>query len=264
MAASAVAESGTSGAPLLELRDIDAGYGAFRALFGVSLSLAPGSVLALLGSNGCGKTTMARVCSGLITPTRGQVLFEGVDVTGWKPFRFAQLGVVHAPEGRSVFASLTVSENLELTFRRTRGRGGVHAALDEAYALFPRLGERRTQLAGTLSGGEQRMLSLSRVLVEKPRLLIADELSLGLAPLVVDEVYRTLETIRNAGTTLLLVEQHVHHALAIADDAIVMTKGEVAYSGPVSELGDLQARVLGTTDPGPSNGPGSETATSDG
>jgi len=246
MAASvAAAEPGVNGAPLLELRDVDAGYGAFRALFGVSLQLAPGGVLALLGSNGCGKTTMARVCSGLISPTRGQVLFEGADVTGWKPFRFAQLGIVHAPEGRSVFGSLTVSENLELTFRRTRGRGGVHGALEEAYGLFPRLGERRTQQAGTLSGGEQRMLSLARVLVEKPRLLIADELSLGLAPLVVDEVYRTLETIRNSGTALLIVEQHVHHALAIADNAIVMTKGEVAYSGPVSELGDLQARVLG-------------------
>jgi branched-chain amino acid transport system ATP-binding protein len=253
---------------LLELRDVDSGYGAFRALFGVSLCLAPGTVLALLGSNGSGKTTMARVCSGLIAPTRGQVLFEGVDVTGWRPYKFAQLGVVHAPEGRSVFSSLTVSENLELTFRRTRGRNGVRAALDEAFSLFPRLGERRTQQAGTLSGGEQRMLSLSRVLVEKPRLLIADELSLGLAPIVVDEVYRTLETIRNSGTTLLLVEQHVHHALAIADAAIVMTKGEVAYSGPVSELGDLQARVLGTADPassdGPaSNGPASGTTTSD-
>jgi branched-chain amino acid transport system ATP-binding protein len=249
MAATVGAESGMSAAPLLELRDVDSGYGAFRALFGVSFSLAPGSVLALLGSNGSGKTTVARVCSGLITPTRGKVLFEGIDVTGWRPFKFAQLGVVHAPEGRSVFASLTVSENLELTFRRTRGRSGVKGGLDEAYGLFPRLGERRTQLAGTLSGGEQRMLSLARVLVEKPRLLIADELSLGLAPLVVDEVYRTLETIRDAGTTLLLVEQHVHHALAIADDAIVMTKGEVAYSGPVSELGDLHARVLGGPDP---------------
>ena len=249
MAASvAAAESTVQGAPLLELRDVDSGYGAFRALFGVSLSLAPGSVLALLGSNGAGKTTVARVCSGLIAPTKGQVLFEGVDVTGWRPYKFAQLGVVHAPEGRSVFASLTVSENLELTFRRTRGRAGVKAGLDEAYGLFPRLGERRTQQAGTLSGGEQRMLSLARVLVEKPRLLIADELSLGLAPLVVDEVYRTLETIRSSGTALLLVEQHVHHALAIADDAIVMTKGEVAYSGPVSELGDLQARVLGGPD----------------
>jgi branched-chain amino acid transport system ATP-binding protein len=249
MAATVAAESDVSAAPLLELRDVDSGYGPFRALFGVSLTLERGSVLALLGSNGAGKTTVARVCSGLIAPTSGQVLFEGVDVTGWRPFKFAQLGVVHAPEGRSVFASLTVSENLELTFRRTRGRGGVKAGLDEAYGLFPRLGERRTQQAGTLSGGEQRMLSLARVLVEKPRLLIADELSLGLAPLVVDEVYRTLDTIRSGGTTLLLVEQHVHHALAIADNAIVMTKGEVAYAGPVSELGDLQARVLGGADP---------------
>jgi branched-chain amino acid transport system ATP-binding protein len=248
MAATVAAETDASAAPLLELRDVDSGYGPFRALFGVSFSLARGSVLALLGSNGAGKTTVARVCSGLIAPTSGQVLFEGVDVTGRRPYKFAQLGVVHAPEGRSVFASLSVSENLELTFRRTRGRGGVKGALDEAYGLFPRLGERRTQQAGTLSGGEQRMLSLARVLVEKPRLLIADELSLGLAPLVVDEVYRTLETIRSSGTTLLLVEQHVHHALAIADDAIVMTKGEVAYAGPVSELGDLQARVLGGTD----------------
>ena len=232
-------------APLLELREVDAGYGPFRALIGVSLSLAAGSVLALLGSNGSGKTTIARVASGLIAPTSGQVFFDGEDVTGWRPFRYAQLGVVHAPEGRSVFASLTVAENLELTFRRTRGRNGVRAALDEAYSLFPRLGERRTQQAGTLSGGEQRMLSLSRVLVEKPRLLIADELSLGLAPLIVDEVYRTLGTIRDSGTSLLLVEQHVHHALAIADHAIVLAKGEVAYSGPVSELGDVQARVLG-------------------
>ncbi len=232
-------------APLLELRDINAGYGPFRALFNVSLSVDPGTVLALLGSNGSGKTTIARVCSGLIVPTGGQVLFEGTDVSGWRPFRFAQLGIIHAPEGRSVFSSLSVEENLELTFRRTRGRTGVRAALDQAYALFPRLGERKSQQAGTLSGGEQRMLSLSRVLVEKPRLLIADELSLGLAPLIVDEVYRTLETIRGSGTALLLVEQHVHHALAIADNAIVLAKGEVAYSGPVSELGDVQARVLG-------------------
>jgi branched-chain amino acid transport system ATP-binding protein len=230
---------------LLELRDVDAGYGPFRAIFGVSLSVPAGGVLALLGSNGAGKTTIARVCSGLIEPTRGRVLFDGTDVTCWPPYRYARLGIVHAPEGRSVFASLSVNENLELTFRRSRGRAGVRGALEEAYGMFPRLGERRAQLAGTLSGGEQRMLSLARVLVEQPRLLIADELSLGLAPIVIDEVYRTLETIRDAGTTLLLVEQHVHHALAIADTAVVLTKGEVAYSGPVSELGDLQARLLG-------------------
>jgi len=232
-------------AALLELRDVDAAYGPFRALFGVSLSVPVGSVLALLGSNGAGKTTIARVCSGLIVPTRGDVLFDGADVTGWRPYRYARLGIVHAPEGRSVFASLTVEENLELTFRRSRGRAGVRGGLDEAYGMFPLLGERRRQLAGTLSGGEQRMLSLVRVLIEQPRLLIADELSLGLAPIVIDEVYRTLEAIRDAGTTLLLVEQHVHHALALADTAVVLTKGEVAYAGPVSELGDLQARLLG-------------------
>ncbi len=236
-----------SSVPLLELRAVDAAYGPFRAIFGVSIVLPRGRVLALLGSNGSGKTTVARVCSGLLTPTAGQVLFDGVDVTGLRTYRYARLGIVHAPEGRSVFATLTVDENLELTFRRSRGRRQVAAALDEAYALFPRLGERRRQVAGTLSGGEQRMLSLSRVLVEQPRLLIADELSLGLAPIVVDEVYRTLERIRDAGTTLLIVEQHVHHALAIADDAVVMVKGEVTYAGPVAELGDIQARVMGTT-----------------
>jgi branched-chain amino acid transport system ATP-binding protein len=231
--------------PLLELRDVHAAYGPFRAIFGVSLTLEPGHVLALLGSNGAGKTTIARVCSGLLRPTAGDVFFDGMNVTGWRTFRYARLGIVHAPEGRSVFASLSVEENLDLTFARSHGRAGARQALDEAYALFPRLGERRHQIAGTLSGGEQRMLSLARVLVERPRLLIADELSLGLAPIIVEEVYATLEQIRDSGTTLLIVEQHVHHALAIADEAIVLVKGEVAYSGPVSELGDLQSRVLG-------------------
>ena len=231
--------------PVLELSNVDAAYGPFRAIFGVSFALYPGRVLALLGSNGSGKTTVARVSSGLLAPTAGTVRFDGEDVTGWRPFRYARLGIVHAPEGRSVFASLSVEENLQLTFQRTRGRAAASAALAQAYELFPRLGERRHQTAGTLSGGEQRMLSLARVLVEQPRLLIADELSLGLAPIIVDEVYRTLERIRDTGTTLLIVEQHVQHALSIADDAIVLVKGEVAYSGPVSELGDLHARVLG-------------------
>src|SRR3954470_10243036 len=233
--------------PLLELRNVDASYGPFRAVFGMSFALDTGRVLALLGSNGSGKTTTARVCSGLLRPTSGSILFDGDDITGLRPYRFARLGIVMAPEGRSVFATLTVEENLELTFRRSRGRGGVRDALEHAYALFPRLGERRRQVAGTLSGGEQRMLSLSRVLVERPRLLIADELSLGLAPLVVDEVYRTLDTIRSTGTTLLIIEQHVSHALAIADDVVVLAKGEVAYQGPASEVGDLQQQLLGET-----------------
>jgi branched-chain amino acid transport system ATP-binding protein len=233
--------------PLLELRDVDAAYGPFRSLFGVSFDLHAGRVLALLGSNGAGKTTVARVCSGLLKPTAGSVWFDGSDVTKWRTFLYPRLGIVLAPEGRSVFATLTVAENLELTFRRSKGRAGVKPALEKAYDMVPRLGERRYQIAGTLSGGEQRMLSLSRVIVEQPRVLIADELSLGLAPIIVDEVYGVLATIRDAGTTLLIIEQHVHHALNIADDAIVLVKGEVAYSGPVSELGDLQARVLGET-----------------
>jgi branched-chain amino acid transport system ATP-binding protein len=241
---SSPAQTGAGDRPLLELRNIDAGYGPFKALFDVSFTVERGRVLTLLGSNGSGKTTIARVCSGLVQPTRGEVVFDGNDVTKRHAFEYARLGVTHAPEGRSVFASLTVQENLELALVRSRGKAGAGEAVAEAYALFPRLADRAKQLAGTLSGGEQRMLSLARVLVDKPRLLIADELSLGLAPIIVDEVYATLGRIRDAGTTLLIVEQHVSHALGIADDVIVLIKGEVSYYGPVAELGDLSERLL--------------------
>jgi branched-chain amino acid transport system ATP-binding protein len=230
--------------PILELRDLSAAYGPFRALFGVSLAVREGSVLALLGSNGAGKTTIARVCSGLLQPTSGRLLFEGQDVTGRKAYQLARMGITHAPEGRSVFASLSVEENLILTFRRAVGRGRAGDALDRAFTLFPRLGDRRRQIAGTLSGGEQRMLALARVLPVPPKLLICDELSLGLAPIIVEEVYRTLRTIRESGTSLLIVEQHVHHALEIADDAAVLTKGQVTLCRPASELGDLAEQLL--------------------
>jgi branched-chain amino acid transport system ATP-binding protein len=236
-----------SAAPnLLEVRDVQAGYGPFRALFGVSLAVREGSVLALLGSNGAGKTTVARVCSGLIKPTAGKVFFDGDDVTGQRPYRLARRGIVQAPEGRSVFASLTVEENLLLPLRRSLGRAGVAKGLDRAYEIFPQLAKRRRQVAGTLSGGEQRMLALARVLANPPRLLVCDELSLGLAPIIVDEVYKTLIAIREAGTTLLIVEQHVGHALGIADDVAVLVKGRVTYDGPVAEMGDLSERLLPT------------------
>jgi branched-chain amino acid transport system ATP-binding protein len=153
--------------------------------------------------------------------------------------------MAHAPEGRSVFASLTVEENLTLPFRRSLGRAGVVAALDRAYRAFPRLGERRRQTGGTLSGGEQRMLSLAAVLVNPPRLLIVDELSLGLAPLLMDEVFRTLAAIRDEGTSLLVVEQHVGRALSLADHAVLLSKGRVAQSGSVEELGNLLATLPG-------------------
>ena len=232
------------GTPLLELCDVEAGYGPFRSLFGISLAIQPQSVMALLGANGSGKTTVVRVASGLIKPTAGHLRFEGEDVTGRRAYKLAQLGIVHAPEGRSVFASLTVEENLVLTFRQVFGRRGVKPKLEQAYELFPRMGERRRQLAGTLSGGEQRMLSLARVLVRGPKLLITDELSLGLAPVIIDEVYETLATIRDAGCALLIVEQHVHQALRLADDVVVLAKGRVVLSGSTEELGDISDRLL--------------------
>jgi branched-chain amino acid transport system ATP-binding protein len=234
----------TNGAPLLELRNVDAGYGPFRSLFDVSLSIRAGTVTALLGSNGSGKTTVVRVVSGLIRPTAGQLLVDGKDVTGLRAYKIARLGITHAPEGRSVFASLSVEENLVLTFREQFGRKGAKPALEESYSLFPRLGERRRQLAGSLSGGEQRMLSLARVLVASPKLLVTDELSLGLAPVVIDEVYRTLSTIREHGVALLIVEQHVKRALALADEVAVMAKGRVALYGSADEVGDLTHQLL--------------------
>ncbi|MBL8774816.1 MAG: ABC transporter ATP-binding protein [Acidimicrobiales bacterium] len=234
-------------APLLELEHVDAGYGPFRALFDVSFSVDEGRALALLGSNGAGKTTVARVCSGLVAPTAGTVRFRGDEVTGQPAFRLARQGVAHAPEGRSVFATLTVDENLVLSFREgaKQGHPGVDESLAAAYDAFPRLATRRQQLAGTLSGGEQRMLSLARVLVQPPALLIVDELSLGLAPIIVNEVYAMLGRIKAAGTTLLIVEQLVSHALGIADDVVLLTKGRTTFVGPVAELGDLDAHFLG-------------------
>ena len=235
----------SSAAPLLEMRDVSASYGPFRAVFGVSLDVHAGKAVALLGSNGAGKTTIARVCSGLLKPTSGRLFFGGDDVTGQQAYRLARLGIMHAPEGRSVFASLSVEENLALGFRREVGRGGVPAALERAFELFPRLGGRRRQVAGTLSGGEQRMLALARVLVRPPQLLICDELSLGLAPIVVEDVYRVLRTIRDAGTALLLVEQHVRHALDLADEVVVLTKGEVVLRGAAADLREeLGERLL--------------------
>ena len=233
---------------LLELHDVDAGYGPFRALFGVSFTVGDGEVVALLGANGAGKTTVARVCSGLLHPTAGTVMLGGVDVSNSRPYEIARLGVTHAPEGRSVFASLTVEENLSLSFRRKLGKRGVAGALAGAYRLFPRLGERRRQLAGTLSGGEQRMLALARMLVAPPRLLIADELSLGLAPIVIDEVYRTLASVRDAGASILLIEPYGHHALGLADRAVLLDRGQVTFDGPSDQFGDLAEQAIAGLD----------------
>ena len=223
---------------ILELDGVSAGYGPFHAVFDVSLSVQPGQAVALLGANGVGKTTVARLATGLIAPTQGAVRVDGEDFSGAPAHRYARAGIAHAPEGRSVFATLTVEENLRLSFRRSKGRNAVPAALDRAFTQFPTLTGRRSQLAGTLSGGEQRMLSMARVLVEAPKLLVADELSLGLAPIVVDEIYVALERLRAEGTALLIVEQHIGHALALCDRVVLLKHGSVIWEGPAAEAED--------------------------
>lgn len=229
---------------VLRLDDVHAGYGPFHALFGVSFTIHEAEALALIGPNGAGKTTVARVASGLLAPTAGRVEVNGVDFSRRPAQAFAVAGIAHAPEGRSVFATLNVEENLALPFRRQFGRAGLRAAVERAYELFPALGQRRRQNAGSLSGGEQRMLTLARVLVLEPRLLIADELSLGLAPIITTELYRVLERILEAGTSLLVVEQHIDHALALAHQVVVLERGKVALAGHPSRE-DILASVLG-------------------
>ena len=221
--------------PILTLESVSANYGPFNAIFDVSFTVNPGEAVALLGANGVGKTSVARVARGLITPASGKTIVDGVDITGARPHRFVQAGIAHAVEGRSVFASLTVEENLRLSFQRVFGRSGVPTAIEKAFAEFPALERRRDQLAGKLSGGEQRMLSLARVLVEAPKLLIADELSLGLAPVIVKKIYDQLARLRANGTALLIVEQQVGHALKLCERAIILEHGCVAWAGPSNQ-----------------------------
>ncbi len=229
---------------VLALRSVSASYGPFKALFDVSLTIEPGGSVALVGPNGAGKTTLARVVSGLVRPTIGEVIVDGIDLTGEPTWRFARAGIAHAPEGRSVFATLSVEDNLTLAFRSSKGKGGVAASLDEAFSLFPMLAERRGQLAGTLSGGQQRMLSMARVLVDSPKLLVADELSLGLAPIIIDQVYESLERLRAQGTAVLIVEQHVTHALALCDRTVMLRHGAVHWEGPSDQAADQIASTV--------------------
>jgi branched-chain amino acid transport system ATP-binding protein len=230
--------------PVLELRSVSAAYGPFCALFDVSLTVDRGESVALVGSNGAGKTTVARVASGLVVPSAGAVIVDGVDMTSARTYAFARAGVAHAPEGRSVFATLTVEENLSLSFRRVHGRRGVRKSLDLAYEMFPVLGRRHEQTAGTLSGGEQRMLSLARVLVDLPKVLIADELSLGLAPIIVDELYESLRRLRGEGTSLLIVEQQVVQVLRLCDRVAVLDHGAVSWTGDRTDATEVVTQVL--------------------
>jgi branched-chain amino acid transport system ATP-binding protein len=216
---------------ILNLQRVCAGYGPYRALFDVSFGVPDGGVVALVGSNGAGKSTVARTVTGLVTATTGQITFAGQDVTVMPAYKIARLGMAHVVEGRGVFSSLTVEENLVLAFRQRAGRAKLAESLERAYSAFPILGERRRQMAGTLSGGQQRLLSLAKVLVVPPKVLFADELSLGLAPVVVDAVYDGLEQINRNGTALVVVEQQIHRVLKLATWAVVLDHGAVVYEG---------------------------------
>jgi branched-chain amino acid transport system ATP-binding protein len=231
-------------APAISFDHLDASYGPYRALFDLSFEVAPGSVKALLGSNGAGKSTVARVATGLLSPSSGTVTVGGVDVSRSEAYRIARLGVAHVPEGRGIFASLTVEENLTLVFRQRLGRRRVGDAIDKAYDAFPILKDSRHKRGGNLSGGQQRLLSLAAVLLAPPKLLVADELSLGLAPVVIDAVYDGLRQIHEAGTALLIVEQQIDRVLDLADEAIVLDCGTLAYDGPADGAGEAMDGLL--------------------
>ena len=228
---------------MLELRGIQAGYGEHVVLRDVSLTVEPGSVVAVLGPNGAGKTTLLRVASGLLRPSAGAVLLDGEDVTRTRAHTRARRGLCHIPEGRGIYPTLTVRENLVLHSRP----GEEAAAVDRAIAAFPVLGEKLRQPAGQLSGGQQQMLSLVRAYLTSPRLVLVDEASMGLAPVVVDKIFEFLAEIAASGTALLLVEQYVSRALALASQVYLLNKGGVVFSGPPRDIADdLFAAYLGT------------------
>jgi branched-chain amino acid transport system ATP-binding protein len=217
---------------VLEVENMTAGYGDTVVLRDISLSVPDSKVVALLGPNGAGKTTLLRAASGLIKPMSGRVVLAGEDVTGRKPFTMSRKGLCHLPEGRGIFPSLTVRDNLVLQ----SPKGTESASIERAVAAFPALGNRMKQLAGSLSGGEQQMLALVRTFVADPKIVVVDEASLGLAPLVVDKIFDTLHQIAAAGVSVLLVEQYVTRALDLADSAYLLNRGQIVFSGPADEL----------------------------
>ena len=217
---------------MFALENVTAGYGDTTVLRDVSIEVPAGEVAALLGPNGAGKTTLLRVASGLLRPRHGRVLLSGADVTRRSPNQLVKRGLCHVPEGRGVFPSLTVRENFSL-----QSPAGKQAeSIERAVSAFPRLGERLDQVAGTMSGGEQQMLALARAYVQSPTIILLDEVSLGLAPKIVDEIFEFLAALRATGASLLLVEQYVNRALAIADRVYLLNRGEVAFSGDPSTV----------------------------
>jgi branched-chain amino acid transport system ATP-binding protein len=222
--------------PFLSVENLSVSYGAIQALRGISFYVDEGEVVTLIGGNGAGKSTTLRTISGLLAPTEGTIHFDGEPIHGWPPHRIVQKRLVQVPEGRGIFANLTVEENLQMGAYARRDAAGVRKDRDRALGLLPRLKERLTQEAGTLSGGEQQMLAIGRALLARPRLLMLDEPSLGLAPQVVQTVFQAIREIANEGTTILLIEQNARMALQVAHRAYVLEVGEIQMEGPAGDL----------------------------
>ena len=226
---------------MLSLANIDAGYGSFQALFGVSLEVNAGEAVGVIGPNGAGKTTLMRVISGLIRPRAGRIAMEATDVVATPAHRILSLGIAHVPENRRLFARMTVEENLRMGAFIPSARQKFSERLAFVYDLFPRLSERRRQLAGTMSGGEQQMCAIGRALMSEPRLLLLDEPSAGLAPVVVQQVFALVARIRASGLTVLIVEQNVHQVLRVVDRAYLLEAGTIRASGTAAELQQSEA-----------------------
>lgn len=232
---------------MLHISNLHAAYGKVEVLHGISLEVAKGSVVALIGSNGAGKTTTMRAISGMIKPTSGQVRLGERDITGMESHKIARAGLAHSPEGRRVFATMSVLDNLKLgafpRYTRARPKGDIAQDLERAMDLFPRLKERRMQLAGTLSGGEQQMLAMARAVMLNPDVVLLDEPSMGLAPILVEEVFRIISRLKEQGTTMLLVEQFAAAALAVSDYGYVLENGRISVHGPAQNLRTDQAVI---------------------
>lgn len=221
---------------MLEIHDIEVYYGVIQAIKGISFEVNQGEVIALIGANGAGKTTTLQTITGMISPKKGSVIFDGQDITKIPGHKIVSMGMAHVPEGRRVFSQLSVLENLKMGAYTRKDKAEIEETLKTVYKSFPRLEERKNQAAGTLSGGEQQMLAMGRALMSKPKIICMDEPSMGLSPILVDEIFHIIQEISAAGTTVLLVEQNAKKALSIADRAYVLETGNIVLSGDAKEL----------------------------
>ena len=216
---------------MLEIKDLEVYYGVIQAIKGISFEVNKGEVIALIGANGAGKTTILHTITGLLSPKKGSVIYEGTDITKIPAHKIVSLGMAHVPEGRRVFADLSVYENLKMGAYTRKDKNEVEETLEKVYERFPRLKERKNQMAGTLSGGEQQMLAMGRALMSKPKIILMDEPSMGLSPILVNEIFDIIQEVSKSGTTVLLVEQNAKKALSIADRAYVLETGKIVLDG---------------------------------